>query len=74
MSEEKSRIDTMAEGLEEESKKSLQMEAELEKQVYVYENDKKTLKAQLTAKELRYILLKIILFDFIYPFITDAKN
>lgn len=46
----------MAEGLEEESKKSLQMEAELEKQVYVYENDKKTLKAQLTSKELRYFL------------------
>ncbi|KAJ8923578.1 hypothetical protein NQ315_010157 [Exocentrus adspersus] len=53
LSEEKSRIDTMAEGLEEESKKSLQMEAELEKQVHVYENDKKTLKTQLSAKELR---------------------
>lgn len=43
----------MAEGLEEESKKSLQMEAELEKQVHVYENDKKVLKAQLAAKEAR---------------------
>lgn len=53
LSEEKSRIDSMAEGLEEESKKSLQMEAELEKQVHVYEADKKTLKAQLTAKEAR---------------------
>lgn len=53
LSEEKSRIDSMAEGLEEESKKSLQMEAELEKQVHVYEADKKTLKAQLAAKELR---------------------
>ncbi|CAH1153632.1 unnamed protein product [Phaedon cochleariae] len=53
LSEEKSRIDTMAEGLEEESKKSLQMEAELEKQLHVYENDKKTLKAQLATKDLR---------------------
>nr|XP_023027616.1 uncharacterized protein CG10915-like [Leptinotarsa decemlineata] len=53
LSEEKSRIDTMAEGLEEESKKSLQMEAELEKQLHVYENDKKSLKAQMSAKELR---------------------
>lgn len=65
----------MAEGLEEESKKSLQMEAELEKQVYVYENDKKTLKAQLTSKELRYFIVAIIwLFGFIFIFITDAKN
>nr|CAI5848833.1 unnamed protein product [Callosobruchus analis] len=53
LSEEKSRVDSMAEGLEEESKKSLQMEAELEKQVHVYEADKKTLKAQLAAKEAR---------------------
>lgn len=53
LSEEKSRIDAMAEGLEEESKKSLQMEAELEKQVQVFEVDKKTLKTTLAAKEAR---------------------
>ena len=43
----------MAEGLEEESKKSLQMEAELEKQVHVFEADKKTLTAQFAVKEAR---------------------
>lgn len=43
----------MAEGLEEESKKSLQMEAELEKQLYVFEQDKKNLTAQLALKETR---------------------
>lgn len=43
----------MAEGLEEESKKSLQMEAELEKQVQIFEADKKSLKATLTVKETR---------------------
>lgn len=46
----------MAEGLEEESKKSLLMEAELEKQVHLYETDRKALKATLAAKESRYIL------------------
>lgn len=44
----------MAEGLEEESKKSLQMEAELEKQGHVFEADKKSLKSQLASKEARY--------------------
>lgn len=43
----------MAEGLEEESKKSLQMEAELEKQVHLFEADKKSLKTALAAKEAR---------------------
>lgn len=43
----------MAEGLEEESKKSLQMEAELEKQMQLFENDKKALKAALASKEIR---------------------
>ncbi|EEB10278.1 conserved hypothetical protein [Pediculus humanus corporis] len=38
LAEEKSRIDAMAEGLEEESKKSLQMEAELEKQLAQYKD------------------------------------
>jgi hypothetical protein len=43
----------MAEGLEEESKKSLEMEAELEKQVHVFEADKKSLNTQLALKETR---------------------
>lgn len=43
----------MAEGLEEESKKSLQMEAELEKQMQLFDTDKKVLKAALAAKEIR---------------------
>lgn len=43
----------MAEGLEEESKKSLQMEAELEKQLHVFEADKKTLKTALATKDAR---------------------
>lgn len=44
----------MAEGLEEESKKSLQMEAELEKQMQLFEVEKKSLKTSLAAKEARY--------------------
>lgn len=43
----------MAEGLEEESKKSLQMEAELEKQVQIFETDRKSLKTALQSKETR---------------------
>lgn len=43
----------MAEGLEEESKKSLQMEAELEKQMQVFEVEKRALKTTLAAKETR---------------------
>lgn len=53
LSEEKSRIDSMAEGLEEESKKSLQMEAELEKQMHIFEIDKKQLKTTIAGKEAR---------------------
>ena len=44
----------MAEGLEEESKKSLRMEAELENQLHMYEAERKTLKAGLNAIEHRY--------------------
>lgn len=45
----------MAEGLEEESKKSLQMEAELEKQIHIFEADKKTLNSALATKEARLV-------------------
>lgn len=41
----------MAEGLEEESKKSLQMEAELEKQLALFETESKKMTAALSAEE-----------------------
>jgi len=43
----------MAEGLEEESKKSLQMEAEIEKQAQEFEIERKNFKLQLAAKDQR---------------------
>lgn len=43
----------MAEGLEEESKKSLQMEAEIEKQAHEFEIERKNFKSQLTVKDQR---------------------
>lgn len=55
LSEEKSRIDTMAEGLEEESKKSLQMEAEMEKQAQDFDIERKSFKTQLAAKDQRLV-------------------
>lgn len=59
LSEEKARIDAMAEGLEEESKKSLRSEAELEKHLQLCEKEKSSLRAKITADEQKYI-------DFIY--------
>lgn len=41
----------MAEGLEEESKKSLQMEAELEKQSVLFNTESKKLTEALSAEE-----------------------
>lgn len=55
LSEEKGRIDSMAEGLEEESKKSLQMEAELEKQLADFDTERQQMRGQLTKKEERYM-------------------
>lgn len=43
----------MAEGLEEESKKSLQMEAELEKQLHIFENEKKQLQSSIAEYDKR---------------------
>lgn len=43
----------MAEGLEEESKKSLSMEADLEKQQHLFETEKKALQVQLLKEEKR---------------------
>ncbi|XP_046984282.1 CTTNBP2 N-terminal-like protein isoform X2 [Schistocerca americana] len=51
LAEEKGRIDSMAEGLEEESKKSLQMEAELEKQLAQFDTERQQLKAAVAKEE-----------------------
>ncbi|XP_051174136.1 CTTNBP2 N-terminal-like protein [Leptopilina boulardi] len=51
LSEEKVRIDSMAEGLEEESKKSLQMEAELEKQLAQFDIERQQYRQGLTKEE-----------------------
>lgn len=59
LSEEKQRVDTIAEGLEEESKKSLRMEAELEKQLQAFEAERKILNGNLSKEEKRYA--KIVL-------------
>ena len=53
LAEEKSRIDAMAEGLEEESKKSLQMEAELEKQLAQFDTERQQLRAAIAKEEKR---------------------
>lgn len=55
LAEEKQRSDTIAEGLEEESKKSLRMEEELEKQTQAMELERKTLLAKLAKEELRSV-------------------
>ncbi|XP_033326140.1 cortactin binding protein N-terminal like nausicaa isoform X2 [Megalopta genalis] len=53
LSEEKVRIDAMAEGLEEESKKSLQMEAELEKQLAQFDMERQQYRQALAKEEKR---------------------
>ncbi|KAI4490797.1 hypothetical protein M0804_003741 [Polistes exclamans] len=53
LSEEKVRIDSMAEGLEEESKKSLQMEAELEKQLAQFDIERQQYRQALIKEEKR---------------------
>lgn len=53
LGEEKGRVDSMAEGLEEESQKALQMEAELEKQLALFDTERVQLKAQLQREERR---------------------
>lgn len=47
LTEEKSKINSMAEGLEEESKKSLQMEAEMEKQLAQFDTESQILRTSL---------------------------
>lgn len=51
LTEEKLKCDTLAEGLEEESKKSLRMEAELEKQSQTHERERDTLLANITSEQ-----------------------
>lgn len=53
LSEEKGRVDSMADGLEEESRKALQMEAELEKQLALFDAERAGLRAQLQREEKR---------------------
>ncbi|XP_058465446.1 CTTNBP2 N-terminal-like protein isoform X2 [Malaya genurostris] len=53
LSEEKMRVDTIAEGLEEESKKSLRMEAELETQAHQFDMERKILHQSLAKEEKR---------------------
>lgn len=53
LSEEKLRVDTIAEGLEEESKKSLRMEAELEIQTQQFDIERKLLHQNLAKEEKR---------------------
>lgn len=53
LAEEKQRSDNIAEGLEEESKKSLRMEEELEKQAAASDHERKLIKANLAKEELR---------------------
>lgn len=53
LAEEKGRVDAMAEGLEEESKKALQMEAELEKQLAQFFVETQQLKLNLSKQEKR---------------------
>lgn len=53
LSEEKGRVDSMAEGLEEESKKALQMEAELEKHLAQFDIERQQLRAALSKEEKR---------------------
>ncbi|XP_018021621.1 CTTNBP2 N-terminal-like protein isoform X2 [Hyalella azteca] len=53
VSEEKGRIDGMAEGLEEESKKSLQMEAQMEKQLALFDAERQQMRGLLQRRDHR---------------------
>ncbi|KAF2356841.1 Cortactin-binding protein-2 N-terminal [Trinorchestia longiramus] len=51
VSEEKGRMDGMAEGLEEESKKSLQMEAQMEKQLALFDAERQQMRGLLQRRD-----------------------
>lgn len=51
LSEEKQRVDTIADGLEEETKKSLRLEAEMEKQSQIHDQERKMMLRNLAAEE-----------------------
>ncbi len=58
LSEEKQRVDSIAEGLEEESKKSLRMEAELEKQTQAHEHERKMMMINLAIEEKKWVFIR----------------
>lgn len=77
LAEEKQRSDNIAEGLEEESKKSLRMEEELEKQAAASEQERKIIKANLAKEELRYDYKGIYKMKIIHTLINiviESKN
>lgn len=51
LSEEKQRVDTIADGLEEETKKSLRLEADMESQLQMHEQERKMMLRNLAAEE-----------------------
>jgi hypothetical protein len=53
LAEEKGRVDSMAEGLEEESKKALQMEAELERMAAQCSHEQRQFRSQLESRDKR---------------------
>ena len=55
LSEEKFRFDSVSEGLEEESKKSLRMEADMEKQTQTHDQERKTLITSLANVEKKLV-------------------
>ena len=55
LTEEKGRVDTMAEGLEEESQRALKMEAELERMATSGDKEKVTLQVQL-ENQVRFLI------------------
>ncbi|XP_046444740.1 CTTNBP2 N-terminal-like protein isoform X4 [Daphnia pulex] len=73
LGEEKGRVDTMAEGLEEESQKALQMEAELEKQLALFDTERAQLKAQLQREEKRTKELEMII-DKLHTEVDNLKK
>jgi hypothetical protein len=57
LSEEKARVDSMAEGLEEESKRALQLEADLEKHHAAFDVERHQLQAAIAKEENRFVFL-----------------
>lgn len=58
LTEEKFRFDSISEGLEEESKKSLRMEADMEKQTQTHDQERKTLLINVANEEKKLVQLR----------------